>query len=81
MRLLELNSEVDFFGLVEFVGCDIPRYAILSHTWGADGDEVTFNDLVESTGRSKAGYGKLRFCGEQAKRDGMRYFWVDTCCT
>jgi len=80
MRLLELNGEANFFSLVEFVGCDIPCYAILSHTWGADGDEVTFNDLVESTGRSKAGYRKLRFCGEQAKRDGLRYFWVDTCC-
>ncbi|PVH68331.1 HET-domain-containing protein, partial [Cadophora sp. DSE1049] len=23
---------------------------------------------------------KIRFCAEQAKRDGLQYFWVDTCC-
>ena len=23
---------------------------------------------------------QIRFCGEQAKRDGLQYFWVDTCC-
>jgi hypothetical protein len=26
------------------------------------------------------GYRKMIFCGEQARRDGLRYFWVDTCC-
>lgn len=33
----------------------IPRYAILSHTWGADSDEVTFNDLTNCTGMDKSG--------------------------
>jgi len=28
----------------------------------------------------KAGYEKIQFCGEQARRDGLQYFWVDTCC-
>ncbi|KAF1977466.1 HET-domain-containing protein [Bimuria novae-zelandiae CBS 107.79] len=23
---------------------------------------------------------EIRFCGEQAERDGLQYFWVDTCC-
>ena len=61
---------------------DIPAYAILSHTWGPDEDEVTFENLVtgRSTDQSKAGYTKIRFCGEQAKKDGLQYFWVDTCC-
>jgi hypothetical protein len=79
MRLLELNSYGNF-SLIDFVEDDMPRYAILSHTWGPDGDEVTFKDFMESTGSSKAGYDKLRFCGEQAKKDDLRYFWVDTCC-
>ncbi|PVH70491.1 hypothetical protein DL98DRAFT_564159 [Cadophora sp. DSE1049] len=30
--------------------------------------------------KGKAGYGKIQFCGEQARRDGLQYFWVDTCC-
>lgn len=58
----------------------VPPYAILSHTWGADDDEVTFTDLKEGSGKNKAGFTKIRFCGEQALKDGLQYFWVDTCC-
>ena len=35
---------------------------------------------LDGTSKSKAGYGKIQFCGEQARRDGLQYFWVDTCC-
>ncbi|KAH6652635.1 heterokaryon incompatibility protein-domain-containing protein [Truncatella angustata] len=78
MRLLhfrngELNLTSDYIH-------DLPPYAILSHTWGIDGDEVTFQDLVNNTGGDKPGYRKILFCGEQAKCDGLEYFWVDTCC-
>lgn len=58
----------------------IPRYAILSHTWGADKDEVTFDDLQNGVERNKIGYEKLMFCAEQAKKDGIDHFWIDTCC-
>jgi len=50
------------------------------HTWGDDDQEVTYEDLSRGTEKSKAGYHKIRFCGEQAARDGLQYFWVDTCC-
>ncbi|KAH5884706.1 hypothetical protein HBI91_003240 [Parastagonospora nodorum] len=30
--------------------------------------------------KSKAGYRKLEFCGRQAAKDGLSFFWVDTCC-
>jgi tetratricopeptide (TPR) repeat protein len=79
MRLLERDTD-DTFSLTEFIGSDIPRYAILSHTWGRDGDEVIFKDIIEDTGSGKVGYNKIQFCGEQAKQDGIQYFWVDTCC-
>lgn len=59
---------------------EIPLYAILSHTWGRDSDEVTFRDLVDGTGQTKAGYDKLEFCATQAQRHGLIYFWIDTCC-
>lgn len=49
-------------------------------TWGADTEEVTFEDLENSTGENKPGYEKIRFCGEQAGRDNLQYFWIDTCC-
>jgi len=77
MRLLQYTKDGDF-GLTEFFESDIPEYAILSHRWGAE--EVTFADLINNTGKSKAGYNKIRFCGEQAMRDNLYYFWVDTCC-
>jgi Heterokaryon incompatibility protein (HET) len=79
MRLLERDSNGDFSLTPDLVK-DIPAYAILSHTWGHDDQEVTYKDLVEGSGKSKAGYRKIRFCGEQAARDNLRYFWVDTCC-
>ena len=77
MRLLQYNNDSDL-SLTEFFGSEIPKYAILSHRWGAE--EVTFKDLIDGTSKSKAGYGKIQFCGEQAERNGLQYFWVDTCC-
>ncbi|OCK99480.1 HET-domain-containing protein [Cenococcum geophilum 1.58] len=79
MRLLRPQDDGEF-SLVEFVGNTIPRYAVLSHTWGSDGEEVTFKDLIDGTGKTKAGYRKIRFCGKQAANDGLQFFWVDTCC-
>jgi hypothetical protein len=79
MRLLRIEGE-DRFSLVEFTGEDVPPYAILSHTWGPDHEEVTYQDMIHNTGIDKAGYEKIRFCGQHALKDGLRHFWVDTCC-
>jgi hypothetical protein len=79
MRLLEWKSGGDFSPTKDLIH-NIPPYAILSHTWGVDTEEVTFEDLTDGSGKSKAGYDKIRFCGEQARRDGLQHFWVDTCC-
>lgn len=58
----------------------IPPYAVLSHTWGPDAEELSLRDLVDGAGKAKAGYDKLRFCAHQARRDGLTHFWIDTCC-
>ncbi|KAL7790606.1 hypothetical protein V8C43DRAFT_71599 [Trichoderma afarasin] len=78
MRLLDCDNGQ--FRLIKVPAGAIPRYAILSHTWDSDSQEVTFRDLVDGTGMEKTGYEKIRFCAAQAKRDGLRYIWVDTCC-
>ncbi|KAH7414029.1 heterokaryon incompatibility protein-domain-containing protein [Phaeosphaeria sp. MPI-PUGE-AT-0046c] len=78
MWLLRLDGGGQF-SLVEFTG-NIPPYAILSHTWGPDSEEVTYEDIINGTGRDKIGYQKIRFCGSQASKDGLQYFWIDTCC-
>lgn len=74
MHLLrrETNGE---FSLTEYYGTP-PPYAIRSHTWGSDSDEVTFKDIVNGRGKSKSGYEKLRFCADQAASDWLDYFWV-----
>jgi hypothetical protein len=81
MRLL-LHSDTGEFSLTkDLVGDDtILPYAILSHTWGADAEEVTFEDITNGTGKDKPGYEKIWFYGEQARIDGLQYFWIDTCC-
>lgn len=79
MRLLKRKNDGEFT-LTKDIIDNIPRYAILSHTWGADTEEVTFKDLTDDTGKDKTGYSKIRFCGDQARHDGLQHFWVDTCC-
>lgn len=66
--------------LVKRVGRDIPPYAILSHTWGPDEEEITFKDIKKKRGKDKSGFKKVEFCLQQAAKDGLQYCWVDTCC-
>ncbi|RYP66411.1 hypothetical protein DL771_007820 [Monosporascus sp. 5C6A] len=80
LRISTSSSIATVFKLTEDLVHDIPSYAILSHTWGPDTEEVTFRDLVDGTGKDKIGYEKIKFCAEKAKRDSIQYFWVDTCC-
>ncbi|ERF74014.1 hypothetical protein EPUS_03829 [Endocarpon pusillum Z07020] len=79
MRLLQIDENSEF-SLTDDLINNIPPYAILSHTWGEDHEEVSFIDLTRGPRRTKAGYKKLRFCAKQAARDSLQYFWVDTCC-
>ncbi|KAJ6195116.1 heterokaryon incompatibility protein-domain-containing protein [Bipolaris maydis] len=79
MRLLEFDSQKEFSVTKDLLN-EVPPYAILSHTWEADEEEVTLQDIVTGSGKDKAGYRKTQFCAQQAARDGLRYFWVDSCC-
>jgi hypothetical protein len=82
MRLLKFTDGGEL-SLAEFDDDKLPPYAILSHTWGPDHEEVTFKDLQEDAGRRKlgsTGYKKIQFCGKEAARHDLSYFWVDTCC-
>ena len=79
MRLLKLEANGEF-SLTKDITYPATPYAILSHTWGEESEEVTFEDLKDGSGKAKAGYKKLHFCAQQAARDSLQYFWVDTCC-
>jgi hypothetical protein len=79
MRLLKIDDQGEL-SLTNDLHDHIAPYAILSHTWGDDNDEVHFDDLNTGSWKNKPGYAKIRFCGERAKKDKLEYFWVDTCC-
>jgi hypothetical protein len=85
MRLLYTTSDGKFRWTKDIIRSkDIPPYAILSHTWGEQ--EVVFDDLKsldcvkDVDAQKKASWNKIRFCAQQAERDGLEHFWVDTCC-
>ncbi|KAK1753297.1 heterokaryon incompatibility protein-domain-containing protein [Echria macrotheca] len=76
MRLI--NAET--LAMEEFYG-DVPRYAILSHRW--QDEEVTFKDYTFpdlARARQMKGFRKILFCADQAKKDKVKHFWIDTCC-
>ena len=81
MRLLE-TSWTEYWwqkpSLREFVGDNIPPYAILSHTWGQD--EVLFRDVEIGTAHRRESFYKVKSAAAQAARDGFAYVWIDTCC-
>jgi Heterokaryon incompatibility protein (HET) len=72
MRLLNTRTKK----LEEFFGRVVPRFAILSHTWGDY--EVTYQELQNDP-----------YAGETLKIEGFcrlarqhryKYVWIDTCC-
>jgi hypothetical protein len=58
MRLLKLeeNGEIS---LTKDITYPTMPYAILSHIWGGDEEEVNFGDLKDGSGKTKDGYRKL----------------------
>lgn len=63
MRLLQ-REDGGKYNSKESLSETIPRYAIWSHTWGPDHEEVTLADLEKDAGTTKAGYRKLQFCAD-----------------
>jgi hypothetical protein len=47
---------------------------------GQELEAGTYQELKAGTYQDKPGYQKIEYCGRQAQRDGLQYFWVDTCC-
>ncbi|KAI6041044.1 hypothetical protein EDC04DRAFT_2988074 [Pisolithus marmoratus] len=80
--------------LKEFYGPDLAEkeYAILSHCWGVEKEgeqEVLFEDMKqllimsdeERKGiRGRTGYKKIVDTCRRARKDGLEWVWIDTCC-
>ena len=59
---------------------DENRYAILSHRWGNDEDEVSFADVRSQDFSHRKAFPKLKGFCDLAASLGYRYGWLDTCC-
>ncbi|KAL4070098.1 heterokaryon incompatibility protein-domain-containing protein [Scleroderma yunnanense] len=73
--------------VLEFRDDEATDYAILSHRWidqEVNYDEITKLAKMEKDEqheiRHRVGYRKILASCEQAKRDGYKWLWVDTCC-
>ena len=87
-RLIREGQSVDRRAKVfEFGDDGVTEYAILSHRWVEQ--EVDYNEVVKlarmdeeerSEIRQRDGYRKILQSCEQAREDGYKWLWVDTCC-
>ncbi|KAK4062778.1 uncharacterized protein Triagg1_9648 [Trichoderma aggressivum f. europaeum] len=85
IRLINMET----LKLETFSGKKVPKYAILSHTWGTDSEELTFDDLRKGI-TDKPGIGTIKFKGccdlvikeniKEEKENKMKHVWIDTCC-
>lgn len=64
-----------------------PPYAILSHTWGDESSELSFQDLLLLLANptptlitNKPGYTKVTKTCHRPSTDGLDHVWIDSCC-
>ena len=62
-----------------------PPYAILSHTWEEEQDELSFEDMrtgaQSSLAKRKPGFKKMDMTCRLAREEyNLKYAWIDTCC-
>lgn len=74
MRLIETRTAV----LMNVSPPENPRYAVLSHRWTKD--EVIFADLESKNFRPTSCLDKFWGSLHQARSDGLKFVWIDTCC-
>ncbi len=75
MRLINVLS----LELEEVFDDNKTKYAILSHRW--EDEEVSFRDMQDlAVASTMKGFVKIQSSCKQARNDGYKYVWVDTCC-
>ena len=77
MRLIHIEDGGHQLSMTE-VNREVPKYAILSHTWGAE--EITIDDMRNGRRIDSGGYRKIQECCATAAKNNYQYLWVDTCC-
>lgn len=82
MRLLHMTEDESFALTRNYSSeSEVPPYAILSHRWPDDGEDVVYDDIVgEKTVCNKRGCCQLVATARTAERLRVQYTWMDTCC-
>ncbi|KUJ11986.1 uncharacterized protein LY89DRAFT_653565 [Mollisia scopiformis] len=85
LRLLDVNSmqfaDGRYLADKERQSGKVVPYAILSHRWLAEEDEVQFDDIKSvEVAVSKKGFAKIFKSCRLAKEQGLEFVWLDTCC-
>lgn len=76
MRLINVHT---FKQADRFKDNRIPPYAILSHRWGES--EISYQDFLNATEDTlNTGFAKVAHACDQAKKTGLDWIWIDTCC-
>ncbi|KAL9618563.1 MAG: hypothetical protein Q9160_006747 [Pyrenula sp. 1 TL-2023] len=75
MRLINTST----LELEQYYERNVPKYAILSHTWG--NEELSLQDMqqINPHVENLAGFKKVKACCQLALAEGYRYIWIDTC--
>lgn len=76
MRLINVHTK----RIKNFYGDPTEPYAILSHTWGKEEEELSFQDMQRLNELGDGRAAKLDGCCELARKDKFKYVWIDTCC-
>ena len=77
MRLLNTKT----FEFKNFYDTSLPEYAILSHRWGSEDEEVSYKQFRKgSVPPNLPGLVKIQNFCRLANRSGFQWAWIDTCC-
>ena len=88
MRLIE-TEPLWKYGIVKFQSFpenELPKYAILSHRWLSNDQEVTYQELTDpnllatTNPHLKQGYRKIQDAAVAAANYECPWLWCDTCC-
>ncbi|KAJ9133684.1 hypothetical protein NKR23_g10545 [Pleurostoma richardsiae] len=85
-----LRTDTDTLKLISFSGSSMPEYAILSHRWEGEKEEIKYRDLLKAQRRDPKqqylknakpkSYAKIKNSCKVALRDNYKYIWIDSCC-
>lgn len=77
MRILHIRT----FEFKNFYDTSLPKYAILSHRWGSEEDEVSYKQFRKrSVPADLPGLLKIQAFCRLADERGFQWAWADTCC-